>query len=202
GQYSPTSEAGKITKSTPLGSVDTPFKPLALALGAEASFVARSVDVEAKHLQETIRRAHAHRGASFVEVLQNCNIFNDGPFESLTDKDIKSDHQLVLEHGKPMIFGKQRNRGIRLNGLRPEVVELDGATRDDLIIHDETNPVTAMLLAHMGPPDFPTPIGVIYAVDRPAYEEAVHRQIETAVKQRGAGDLAKLFSAGDVWTVS
>jgi len=200
-QYSPTSEEGKVTKSTPLGSVDSPFKPLALALGAEAGFVARSVDVEAKHLQETIRRAHAHRGASFVEILQNCNIFNDGAFADVTEKEIKADHQLVVEHGKPMLFGKQRDRGIRLNGFRPEVVKVDASNEREILIHDETNPVVASMLAHMQPPEFPTPIGVIYAVDRPVYEEAVHRQIESAIKQRGNGDLAKLLGSGDVWTV-
>jgi 2-oxoglutarate ferredoxin oxidoreductase subunit beta len=201
GQYSPTSEEGKVTKSTPLGSIDHPFKPLTLALGAEASFIARSIDVEAKHLQETIRRAYAHPGASFVEVLQNCNIFNDGAFSDLTERDVKGGHQLLLEHGKPMLFGKDRRKGIRLRGLRPEVFELDGKNDADAVVHDETNPVIAYLLAHMGPPDFPTPIGVVYAVDRPAYEEGVHRQIAEAVKKDGPGELVKLIQSGDIWTV-
>ena len=124
GQYSPTSEVGKVTKSTPAGSVDFPFNPIILALGTHASFVCRSVDVEQKHLQETLKRAHAHRGASFVEILQNCNIFNDGAFNDVSDKAIKADHQLILEHGKPLIFGKNRDKGIRMNGMRPEVVKL------------------------------------------------------------------------------
>src|SRR5215831_18450616 len=135
GQYSPTSEPGKITKSTPLGSVDRPFEPLALALGAAGTFVARSLDVEAKHLQEILRRAHAHRGTSFVEILQNCNIFNDGAFETLTDKERKAEHQLILEHGKPLVFGAKRDKGIRLgSGMRPEVVTLgDGVSESDLL---------------------------------------------------------------------
>src|SRR4029453_16400801 len=119
GQYSPTSETGKVTKSTPGGSVDHPFDPIALALGADASFLARSVDVEAKHLQEILRRAHEHRGASFVEILQNCNVFNDGAFADVTEKTTKADSTLVLEHGKPLIFGKNRDRGIRLRAYHP-----------------------------------------------------------------------------------
>ncbi|HEY8518012.1 MAG TPA: 2-oxoacid:ferredoxin oxidoreductase subunit beta [Candidatus Binatia bacterium] len=203
GQYSPTSEAGKITKSTPDGSVDNPFKPLVLALGAEATFIARSIDVEAKHLQETIRQAHAHRGAAFVEILQNCNIFNDGAFSDLTERDIKADHQLVLEHGKPMIFGKNRDRGIRMVNMRPEVVQLgNGVTEADLLVHDKHNPVQAYLLAHMTPPQFPTPIGVLYEVERPAYEQSVRNQLEAAKSRPGAGDLQKLLLSGDVWTVS
>jgi len=202
GQYSPTSEAGKVTKSTPDGSVDNPFRPLVLALGADATFVARSIDVEAKHLQETIRQAHAHRGASFVEILQNCNIFNDGAFAGLTDRDVKADNQLVLEHGKPMAFGKARDRGIRMNGMRPEVVQLgDGVGESDLLVHDKHNPVLAYLLAHMTPPTFPTPIGVLYEAERPPYEQGVRAQIEAARSRPGAGDLEKLLHSGDVWSV-
>ncbi len=203
GQYSPTSEAGKITKSTPDGSVDNPFRPLALALGADATFVARSIDVEAKHLQETLRQAHAHRGAAFVEILQNCNIFNDGAFANLTDRDVKADNQLVLEHGKPMIFGKARDKGIRMNGLRAEVVQLgNGITEADLLVHDRHDPVIAYLLARMTPPEFPTPIGVIYEAERPVYEDGVHAQIAAARSRPGAANLNKLLRSGDVWTVS
>src|SRR5579885_1412047 len=157
GQYSPTSEVGKITKSTPAGSVDFPFNPITVALGAHATFVARSVDVEQKHLGEMLKRAHEHRGASFLEILQNCNIFNDGAFNDLSDKGIKADHQLVLEHGKPLIFGKNRNKGIRMNGQRAEVVELgNGITEKDLVVHDETNLALAFMLANFEPP-LPTP---------------------------------------------
>jgi len=201
GQYSPTSEPGKVTKSTPFGSVDRPFDPLALALGAAGTFVARSVDVEAKHLQEVLRRAHAHRGASFVEILQNCNVFNDGAFDDLTDKARKSEHTLVLEHGRPLVFGRNRDRGIRLRGLVPEVVELgSGVTEADLLVHDEHDPTIAAFLARLGPPDFPTPIGVLYAVDRPSYDAAVNAQI-AAAKAQSPPDLAGLLRRGETWVV-
>jgi 2-oxoglutarate ferredoxin oxidoreductase subunit beta len=201
GQYSPTSEPGKITKSTPFGSVDHPFDTLALALGAGATFVARSVDVEAKHLAEVLRRAHTHRGASFVEILQNCNVFNDGAFDDLTDKARKSDHTLVLEHGKPLIFGRERDRGIRLHGFVPEVVHLgDGVPESDLLVHDERDPTVAAFLSRLGPPGFPTPLGVLYAVDRPCYDEAVNAQI-TAAKERAPADLGALLRRGDTWVV-
>jgi 2-oxoglutarate ferredoxin oxidoreductase subunit beta len=203
GQYSPTSELGKVTKSTPAGSVDHPFYPLALALGADATFVARSVDVEAKHLQEIVRRAHAHRGTSFVEVLQNCNIFNDGAFNEVTEREIKADHQLVLEHGKPLVFGKSRDKGIRLGtGLRPEVVKLgNGITERDLIVHDEHDPTLAYFLSRMEPPDFPTPIGVFRAIERATYEDGMSRQI-AAARVQGEGDLQALLNRGDTWEVS
>jgi 2-oxoglutarate ferredoxin oxidoreductase subunit beta len=201
GQYSPTSEVGKVTKSTPFGSVDHPFDPIALALGAEASFVARSVDVETRHLQEMVKRAHAHKGASFVEILQNCNVFNDGAFADLTEKDRKAEHTLVLEHGKPLVFGKQRDKGIRLRDYRPEVVSLgNGITEQDLLVHDETNSALAYLLSRMGPPEFPTPIGVFAAVERPCYEEALNAQIATA-KRRAPADLRALLHSGETWVV-
>jgi 2-oxoglutarate ferredoxin oxidoreductase subunit beta len=201
GQYSPTSEVGKVTKSTPFGSVDHPFDPIALALGAEASFVARSIDVETKHLQEMVKRAYAHKGASFVEVLQNCNVFNDGAFADVTEKDRKADHTLVLEHGKPLVFGKNRDKGIRLRDFRPEVVTLgDGITQDDLLVHDETNAALAYLISRMGPPTFPTPIGVFAAVERPRYEEVLGAQVASA-KARSTADLRKLLHQGDTWVV-
>ena len=202
GQYSPTSETGKVTKSTPAGSLDHPFDPIALALGADASFVARSVDVEAKHLQEVLRRAHAHRGASFVEILQNCNVFNDGAFGDVTEKTTKADATLVLEHGKPLVFGKNRDRGIRLRDYQPEVVTLgDGVTESDILVYDETNPALAYLIARLGPPKFPTPIGVFTAVERPCYEEAAAAQI-AAAKAKTPPNLAGLLDRGDTWTVS
>jgi 2-oxoglutarate ferredoxin oxidoreductase subunit beta len=202
GQYSPTSETGKVTKSTPAGSLDHPFDPIALALGADASFVARSVDVEAKHLQDVLRRAHAHRGASFVEILQNCNVFNDGAFGDVTEKATKADATLVLEHGKPLIFGKNRDRGIRLRDYQPEVVTLgDGVTVADILVYDERNPALAYLIARLGPPEFPTPIGVFTAVERPCYEDAAAAQI-AAAKTKTPPDLAGLLDRGDTWTVS
>jgi 2-oxoglutarate ferredoxin oxidoreductase subunit beta len=201
GQYSPTSEVGKVTKSTPAGSVDHPFDPIALALGAEASFVARSVDVESKHLQEIVRRAHAHKGAAFVEILQNCNVFNDGAFADMTEKTTKADTTLVLEHGKPLVFGKNRDRGIRLRDFRPEVVPLGpDVSEADLLVHDERNAALAYLIARLGPPDFPTPIGVFAAVERPCYEDTLNQQI-TQAKSKSAGDLQALLHHGDTWTV-
>jgi 2-oxoglutarate ferredoxin oxidoreductase subunit beta len=203
GQYSPTSEVGKKTKSTPQGSVDHPFDPVALALGAGASFVARSLDVETKHLQTVLRRAHEHRGTSFVEILQNCNVFNDGAFDTLTDKTTKSDHTLVLEHGRPLVFGADRRRGIRLRAdLRPEVVTLDdGISEQDLVVYDETNPLMAQVVATLQPPAFPTPIGVFTAVARPCYEDGA-RQLVDEARRRATPDLQALLTRGDTWTVT
>jgi 2-oxoglutarate ferredoxin oxidoreductase subunit beta len=202
GQYSPTSEQGKVTKSTPMGSIDYPFNPIAVALGSDGAFVARSVDVEAKHLQAIIRRAYDHPGAAFVEILQNCNIFNDGAFESLTDKETKADTQLVLEHGQPLIFGKNRDRGIRMRGHSLEVVQLGNAVSEsDLVVHDETDPTLSFLLSHMGPPEFPTPVGVFRAVKRPTYEELTTRQVGASKQRFGEGNLADLLSGGETWTV-
>jgi 2-oxoglutarate ferredoxin oxidoreductase subunit beta len=202
GQYSPTSEVGKVTKSTPAGSVDFPFNPITVALGAHASFVCRTVDVEQKHLGDMLKRAHAHRGASYMEILQNCNIFNDGAFNELSDKQIKAEHQLVLEHGKPLIFGKNKDKGIRMNGQRAEAVELgNGVTEKDLVVHDETNLALAFMLANFEAP-LPTPIGVFYAVSRPTFDEAVNKQLEEAKAKQGLGDLQSLLNRGDTWTVN
>ncbi len=202
GQYSPTSEVGKITKSTPMGSVNFPFSALTLGLGAHASFAARSVNVEQKHLGEMLKRAHAHRGSAFIEILQNCNIFNDGAFDDVSDKAIKAEHQLVLEHGKPLIFGRNRDKGIRMNGMRPEVVKLGGETTEkDLVVHDETNFPLAFMLANFEPP-MPTPIGVFYAVSRPTYDGAMNKQLEDAKARLGTGDIKTLLRRGDTWTVS
>jgi 2-oxoglutarate/2-oxoacid ferredoxin oxidoreductase subunit beta len=201
GQYSPTSEVGKVTKSTPAGSVDFPFNPITIALGAHASFVCRTIDVEQKHLGDTLKRAHAHRGASYMEILQNCNIFNDGAFNELSDKQIKAEHQLVLEHGKPLIFGKNKDKGIRMNGQRAEVVQLgNGVSEKDLVVHDETNLALAFMLANFEAP-LPTPIGVFYAVPRPTFDAAVNQQLEEAKTKQGVGDLRSLLNRGDVWTV-
>jgi 2-oxoglutarate ferredoxin oxidoreductase subunit beta len=202
GQYSPTSEVGKVTKSTPAGSVDFPFNPITIALGAHASFVCRTVDVEQKHLGEMLKRAHAHRGSSYVEILQNCNIFNDGAFNELSDKQIKAEHQLVLEHGKPLIFGKNRDKGIRVSGQRPEVVQLgNGVAESDLVVHDETNLSLAFMLANFEAP-LPTPVGVFYAASRPTYDEAMNKQLEEAKTKQGAADLHALLNRGDTWTVN
>ena len=203
GQYSPTSEVGKVTKSTPAGSVDFPFNPITMALGAHASFVCRSIDVEQKHLQDMIKRAHAHRGSSFMEILQNCNIFNDGAFNDVSDKALKAEHQLVLEHGKPLIFGKSRDKGIRMNGMRPEVVKLGegGVSEKDLVVHDETNLSLAFMLGHFEAP-MPTPVGVFYATARPTYDAAVNQQLEETRQKQGPGDLRTLLRRGDTWSVN
>jgi 2-oxoglutarate ferredoxin oxidoreductase subunit beta len=203
GQYSPTSEKGKITKSTPMGSADHPFNPISVALGAEGTFVARTLDVEAKHLQEMIRRAHAHKGTSFVEILQNCNIFNDGAFETLTDREKKAETQLLLEHGKPLIFGKTRDKGIRLRGHSLEVVPLgNGVSESDLVVYDEKDAALAFLLSLIGPPEFPAPIGIFRSVDRGVYEDSVVEKIATAKEKKGDGNLEELLNRGDTWTVS
>jgi 2-oxoglutarate ferredoxin oxidoreductase subunit beta len=205
GQYSPTSELGKKAKSTPYGSVDRPFHPLSLALGAEATFVARSVDVFQPHLKSVLRSAAAHQGTAFVEILQNCNIFNDGAWESLTEKDLRDDHTIAIEHGRPLVFGKNRDRGIRRNGLELEVVALgNGVSESDLIVHDERNPnpAYAFLLSRMdATPGFPTPLGVLRAVDAPRYEESMNEQIRAVMTKKGKGDLGELLRAGDTWEV-
>jgi len=205
GQYSPTSPLGKVTKSTPMGAIDNPLHPLSIAIGCEATFVARSIDTNIKHLEMTLKRAAEHRGTSFVEVYQNCNVFNDGAFEYATDKNSKVDAVIELEHGKPLKFGKNGEKGIRLNGMDPEIVEIDkGVSEDDLLFHDEkaTEPSLAYLLSRMRYPEFPEPIGVFRAVDRPRYDEEMSSQIAKARQARGDGDLDKLFNSGETWVVN
>jgi 2-oxoglutarate/2-oxoacid ferredoxin oxidoreductase subunit beta len=206
GQYSPTSEIGKKTKSTPYGTADRPFNPISLAIGSEATFVARSVDVFQTHLKDTLKKASAHKGSAYIEILQNCNIFNDGAWETITEKDARSDNVVQLEHGKPLIFGKNRDKGIRLNGLELEIVALgNGVAEKDLLIHDEHHPrpAYAFLLAHMETrPGFPTPIGVLRSwEDVPRYEDVINAQIQEVQQRKGKGDLAKLLRAGDTWEV-
>lgn len=205
GQYSPTSLPGHITSSTPMGSIDGPLNPLSIAIGSEATFVARSVDTHTKHLGMVLKRAAEHKGASFVEVYQNCNVYNDLAFGYAWDRKQRPDHVVELEHGKPLVFGSNRDRGIRLKGLEPEVVNLgNGVTESDLLVHDEKvdEPALAYLLSRLRHPQYPEPIGVLRAVERPTYEELMGRQIEEARKSRGAGDLKALFNAGDTWQVS
>ncbi len=204
GQYSPTSRIGTRTKSSPLGSIDTPLRPLSLALGADATFVARTLDVDINHLTETLKRAAAHKGTAFVEVYQNCKIFNDGVFEYATDKSVKADNVLHLHHGRPLVFGKDQNKGIRLHGLNPEVVELgNGIAKDDLLVHDEKadEPSLAYLLSRMVYPDFPECIGVFRCVERPTYENVLNKQIDDVIATRGAGKLEELFASDETWTV-
>jgi 2-oxoglutarate ferredoxin oxidoreductase subunit beta len=202
GQYSPTSEIGKVTKSTPLGSIDYPLNPISVALGAEATFVARTVDVEAKHLQDVIRRASQHRGASFVEILQNCNIFNDGAWSPLTEKDTKAESTLLLEHGKPLVFGRNRDHGIRMRGHQLEIAQLgNGVAESDLLVHDESDDALAFLLSTMQSPKFPTPLGIFRAVERTTYDAAINTQIVQSKGHQGIGDLDELFGRGDTWDV-
>ena len=202
GQYSPTSELGKVTKSTPFGSLDYPLNPIEIALGAEATFVARTADVEMKHEQEILKRAHEHQGSAFVEILQNCNIYNDGAWEPITNRATKADHQLVLEHGKPLIFGKNREKGIRLRSdMTPEIVTLgQGIDESQLLVHDVTNPSMAYILSRLGP-NFPTPIGVFRAVKRMTYDEGANAQVETAKQRLGPGNLEAMLNHGDTWVV-
>ena len=206
GQYSPTSEMGKRSKSTPYGSLDRPFNPLSVALGVEATFVARSVDIFQPHLKGVLKKAAAHSGSAFVEVLQNCNIFNDGAWETLTDKGLRDENTISLEHGQPLVFGKERDKGIRRKGLELEVVALGGGvTEEDLVVHDERNPnpAYAFLLSRMDSrPDFPTPIGVLRAVEAPRYEQEVAGQLQAVTAKKGEGDLAALLRTGDTWEVT
>jgi 2-oxoglutarate/2-oxoacid ferredoxin oxidoreductase subunit beta len=205
GQFSPTSELGKKTKSSPSGSVDYPFNPLSLALGAGATFVARSVDIFQAHLRDTLRRAARHQGTAFVEIYQNCNIFNDKAFTYMTDKEAKDDNVLYLEHGKPLVYGKAKDKGIRMKGTQMEVVQLgDGIGPEDCVVWDESleNPATAFLAANLLPPEFPTALGVFRSVQMPSYEERVVEQIQQETDRLGVGKLEELLHAGDTWTVS
>ncbi len=202
GQASPTSAFGKTTYSTPMGTVDRPINPISVALAAEATFVARTVDVAGEHLKATMMRAAKHEGSCFVEILQNCVIFNDGVFDKVTNRDTKEESVLPLEHGKPMRFGKDRARGLRLRGLKPEVVTVgeQGVTESDLLLHDESDRSLAYLLSRMDKESFPTPVGVFLSQQLPSYERGVMGQIERARAKR-AGDLMELLHEGDTWTV-
>jgi 2-oxoglutarate ferredoxin oxidoreductase subunit beta len=204
GQYSPASRLGTKTKTSPQGSFETPLRPLTTALASEATFVARTIDVDVQHLVATLQKAAAHKGTAFVEIYQNCKIFNDGVFEYATDKSVKSDNCLYIEHGKPMIFGKDRNKGIRLNGLNPEVVEIGKDCQiDDLLTHDEAaaTPTLAYLLSRMYLPEFPEVFGVFRSVRKPTYEELLDKQIAENTAKRGPGKIQDLFKAEDLWTV-
>jgi 2-oxoglutarate ferredoxin oxidoreductase subunit beta len=205
GQYSPTSEFGKKTKSTPFGVIDYPLNPLSVALAAEATFVARSVDGFTTHLQEMVERAMRHKGVSFVEVYQNCNIFNDHAFDMFTDRAVKDDRTINLEHGKPLVFGKERNRGVKMRSdMHLEVVDLnDTATEAELIVHNEKAPDSylAYMLSRMEYPDYPVPIGVFRDVDKPTYEDLLENQIESAVAKMGPGSLEKLINSGETWVI-
>jgi 2-oxoglutarate/2-oxoacid ferredoxin oxidoreductase subunit beta len=205
GQYSPTSEVGKVTKSTPFGSIDHPFNPVSLALGAEATFVARTHDMDRKHMTETFRRAHAHRGSSFVEVYQNCNVFNDGAFAAVTAKEARPNMLIDLKHGEPIRFGAEGQHGVVLNARgETEVVDVADVGEDRLLVHDEhrDDPSLAFALSRLADtPTVPTPVGVFRDVERPLYEGEVQRQLVGASEQRGPGDLEALIGSGATWEV-
>ena len=203
GQYSPTSLIGHRTTSTPMGSIDYPLNPISVALSAEATFVARSQDTNTKHLSYVLKRAAEHKGAAFVEIYQNCVVLNPTAWEHTTDSDVRDDNIAFLEEGQPLIFGKDRDRGIRMNGTEPEVVALSDVAPDELVVHREgrENASYAYMLSRMEYPSMPLPFGVLRALDRPTYTELLFDQIDATTQQRGAGDLAALFSAGDTWVV-
>lgn len=203
GQYSPTSELGKKTMSTPMGSLDYPFNPISLALSAGGTFVARSLDRDTKHLQNTIKAAFEHKGTSFIEIYQNCNVYNDGAFFTYTEKETKADNTVFLEHGEPLVFGKKNDKGIRLNGFQPEVVSTTNGN-DELIVHDQytEDPTLAYFLARMSEtPDLPHPMGIFRSIERPCYEDLMTQQIHDAKDKMGEGDLEALLNAGDTWVV-
>ncbi len=207
GQYSPTSEPGKRTPSTPMGSLDHPVNPMAFAIGAGATFFARVGDTDAKLFLQILRRAHEHKGSVLIEVLQNCPVFNDGVWEQVTDRSTRSEHQLVLEQGKPLLFGKNSERGIRLGAdFRPEVVEVgDGPGQvpvSEIIVHDENaSTVYAHMLSQMQHPEYPVPVGVLRATDRPSYDELANAQVQSAIDSQGAGDLKQMLYSGMTWEV-
>ncbi|MBI2061872.1 MAG: 2-oxoacid:ferredoxin oxidoreductase subunit beta [Nitrospirae bacterium] len=228
GQYSPTSEFGKVNKSAPFGTVERPVDPILLALAAGATFVARSVDVYQKHMIEMLRRAALHKGAAFLHVFQNCPIYNDNAFTDFTEKEIRDDRNIELVHGQPLVFGKNKDQALRMgSGHRIEVVPMGSGARgsavereasrtrnnlsptmegrhdeaSDVLHYDATDPATAYLLAGLKPPDFPMPIGVFRETQLPAYEELVHRQIRDITEKRGPGDLDRVFGSGDTWDV-
>ncbi|MBM3979505.1 MAG: 2-oxoacid:ferredoxin oxidoreductase subunit beta [Planctomycetes bacterium] len=209
GQYSPASRVGTPTKTSPGGSFETPMRPLSVALAAEATFVARTIDVDVQHLRATIQKAAEHKGSAFVEIYQNCVIFNDDVYKYATDKAVKADNLLYLEHGKPMIFGKDKSKGIRLNGLKPEVVTIGKDCQiDDLLTHDANaeDPTLAYLLSRMShdaraAAPFPEPVGVLRSVKKPTFEDALDTRVASAVEKKGPGKIEDLFKAEDMWTV-
>lgn len=207
GQYSPTSEEHKVTKSTPYGSLDHPFNPLALAMGADATFIARTMDRDPKHLQEMLLRSNAHKGSSFLEIYQNCNIFNDGAFEIFTEKSSKPTETLFLEQGKPLLFGPNKEKGIKLDGFKPVVVDIsESMSADDCWIHDENDFYKAQILVRMfNDPriegHLPRPFGVFYQTDRPCYEDQLEMQVQEVLAKKGKGDLNKLLRGNEVWTI-
>ncbi len=209
GQYSPTSELGKRNKSAPMGTIDYPINPLSMAFAAEATFVGRSMDVDPKHLAMMVERLARHKGSGFLEVYQNCNIFNDGAFKSFNEREVKEERMIQLEHGKPLIFGKNKDKGIRLNGVTPEVVTISekggasGAAIDGILVHNENaaEPNLPYILGRMQFPEYPVPMGVFRAVEKPTYESMLAHQVSAAIAAKGAGDIEKLINSGETWVI-
>jgi 2-oxoglutarate ferredoxin oxidoreductase subunit beta len=202
GQYSPTSELGKVTKSTPMGSADRPVNPLAFALGCGATFVARTVDRDVRHMEEMLRRAAHHKGAAFLEILQNCNVYNDLAWNVLYDRDSKLRYQLTLEPGRPLLFGPPDDRrALVMDGVNPRVVRAADVPESALWVHDEKNVNAAKILADLWAPDFPIPVGVLLDIEAPVYEELLIEQERRAIADRGPGDLAALLVSGDTWKI-
>lgn len=201
GQYSPTSEIGKKTKSTPMGSIDHPFNPLALCMGADSTFVARTMDRDPKHLRQMLLRSNEHKGTSLLEIYQNCNVFNDGAFFGYTDKSTKPEQTLFLEHGKPLVFGANHEKGIRLDGFKPVIVSLQDVSQDELWMHDEKDRVKAGILSRFFTEDLPRPFGVFYSEQRSCYEETLQEQINQATEHQGKGDLDQLLRGSNTWMI-
>lgn len=200
GQYSPTSEVGKVTKATPYGSIDIPLNPPSLALGAQATFVARTIDRWQKHLAEMMERANDHDGGTFIEIYQNCNIFNDGAYEPYTNAE-KLDNVIELRDGEPMIFSRG-TKGIKLDGSKAIVVDMEKHSPDDILVHDESNLDHALIISNWtSNPDLPEPIGVIYSIDKPTYDQDMVNQINSAKEKKGTGSVQDLLNAGDTWKV-
>ncbi|MBN98745.1 MAG: 2-oxoacid:ferredoxin oxidoreductase subunit beta [Gemmatimonadetes bacterium] len=204
GQYSPTSLPGHRTKSTPMGSIDYSFNPLAVALGVEATFVARTQDTNTKHLSQVLKQAAEHRGTAFVEIYQNCVVFNETAWDHTTDPNVRDDNILYLEDGAPLIFGKERDKGIRMNGFGPEVVQMgNGIGEEDLLVHQEglDNSSYAYMLSRMEHPHFPLPFGTLRRVQKPSYDDMLSGQLDGAVEKFGQGDLSALYHNSDTWEV-
>jgi 2-oxoglutarate ferredoxin oxidoreductase subunit beta len=203
GQYSPTSERGKKTKSSPDGSPEDPVRPISVAIGAEATFAARAIDSDGPHLEYCIERAAKHKGTALVEVYQNCVIFNDGAFNYLGKREERLDKLMYLEHGKPMVYGKNKEKGIRLKGLTPEIVSTAEVPEKDLLMHDEhcADPSLAFMLSRMRYPEFPEPVGIFRDVQSATYDETVYGQVAEATKKRGQGEIGKLLATGSTWKI-
>ncbi len=204
GQYSPTSQQGKRTKSSPMGTIEQPINPLSLAITSEATFIARAVATDTRRLQDILLRAARHRGTAFVEILQNCNVFNDGAFDSFTAASVRDDRSLYLEHGKPLIFGKNRDRAVSLRRGTPEIVNLAEHPDERLMVFNEASqkPGIIQILAQLNEQDFPVPLGVFRSIERPVYDELLREQVETAKQHLGVGDFGRYVNTGDTWTVT